>query len=162
MFFDLYKYFARYKKVETGISFQTLNYSLHFSLLSCLENHQLVNHQRERLHVTNFRQRANDVPQPDTDGIVSDRLSRKENNFRKSTREPETLLGTRLFPWIFKNYFSFVCQERSRWYEIWGASSRWSSPLYCLMWNPGEMTIGKTQPTLWIQNSWIYIILISS
>ena len=42
MFFDLYKYFARYKKVGTGISFQTLNYSLHFSLLSCLENHKLV------------------------------------------------------------------------------------------------------------------------
>ena len=42
MFFDLYKYFARYKKVGTGISFQTLNYSLHFLLLSYLENNKLA------------------------------------------------------------------------------------------------------------------------
>ena len=30
----------------------------------------------------------------------------------------------------------------------WGASSRWSSSLYCLMRNSGRMTIGKTRSTL--------------
>ena len=30
----------------------------------------------------------------------------------------------------------------------WGAFFRWSSTHYCLVWNTGQMTIGKTHPTL--------------
>ena len=30
----------------------------------------------------------------------------------------------------------------------WGVSSRWSSSLYCPMRNSGQMTIGRTHPTL--------------
>ena len=30
----------------------------------------------------------------------------------------------------------------------WDTSLRWSRSLYCSMWNPDQMTIGKTHPTL--------------
>jgi len=39
----------------------------------------------------------------------------------------------------------------------WGAYSRWSSSLYCPMWNSDQMTIETTHPTLFSVNNTIHI-----
>ena len=38
----------------------------------------------------------------------------------------------------------------------WDASYRWPSTLYCPIWNLGQMTIGKTHPTLFARFFWTY------
>ena len=43
-------------------------------------------------------------------------------------------------------------REKISFFLNWGASSRWSSSLYCLMQNSDEMTIGKT-PSLYINET---------
>ena len=54
----------------------------------------------------------------------------------------------------FQNFIGKILFEVSRTFILqnhilkWGASSRWSSSLYCHKRNSDEMTIGKTHPTL--------------
>ena len=54
-----------------------------------------------------------------------------------------------------KNFKPKISQSNVK----WGASSRWSSSVFCLVWNPGQMTIEKTHSSLLMRIIFIPFLL---